>query len=84
MTDLDLMKEQAVCVRRLADQHEAILGISELAGLSSIHRQFAESAILLARLNADTLDGIVRVLLRAHAEYGDPQPPPRPRLHVVK
>lgn len=84
MTDLDLMKAHAVHVRRLADQHEAILGLSELAGLSSIHRQFAESAILLARLNADTLDGIVRVLRRAHAEYGDPQPPPRPRLHMVK
>ena len=84
MTDLELMQDCAMRLRRLADQHQAILGLSELAGLSSIHRQFAESAILLARLNADTLDGIVRVLHQAHAEYGDPQPPPRPRLHVVK
>ena len=84
MTDLEVMKDQAVRLRRLADQHEVILGLSELTGLSSIHREFAENAILLARLNADTLDGIVRILRQVRSEYGDPQPPPWPRLHVIK
>lgn len=82
---LDNLRVSAITMRRMADQHEALLEILSIApgGLPPHVEAFARCSVSLARTAALGIDSAINLQLAVGQKLGTTQALPRPKLRLV-
>lgn len=85
MTDDPLgdLKGAAITLRRLADQHEAMLGLLP-PGTPDFVETFAKCSAALARVTALTLEQTIQLHLKTCDAVGAPGSLSRPKLRIIE